>query len=568
MPIFDWGRSYSKNLFAQDIIAAAIVTAMLIPQSLAYAMLAGLPAEVGLYAAIVPLILYSLFGTSKGLSVGPVAVISLMTAAAIGRIAEPGTIGYLEAAIALAAMSGFILLVMGFFRFGFLANFLSHPVISGFITASGIIIALSQTKHLLGIPVDGHNLIEIGRSIATHITDTNIMTLAISILALIMLMFSKSKLEVLLLKANVPEDIAKIIARTGPVWTILITSLIVVIFGLDNMGVATVGQIPSVLPSLTLPSFDLEIWQQLFLSALLISVVGFVESVSVGQTLAAKRREAISPNQELIGLGVANIGSAFSGGFPVTGGFSRSVVNVDAGAKTPAAGIFAAIGMTLATLFLTPFLAILPEATLGATIVIAVLSLVNFSSLKNTWCYAKPDFLAITATILATLLVGVETGILAGVLLSIAALLYRTSQPHYAVVGQVPGTEHFRNVKRHKVMIDDQILNIRIDASLYFANARFLENCIYEKIAQQSAVTDVVLLCSSVNYIDVSALESLESINHQLENLGIRLHLSEVKGPVMDKLQRTSFLEDLSGQFFFTQYQAVQELNRENNLAN
>lgn len=562
VPILDWGRSYSKHLLLHDLIAAVIVTAMLIPQSLAYAMLAGLPAEVGLYASIVPLVLYSIFGTSKGLSVGPVAVVSLMTAAAVGRIAEPGTIGYLEAAITLAAMSGLMLLAMGFLKLGFMANFLSHPVISGFITASGIIIALSQTKHLLDISIEGHNLIEIGSSLSDQIGQANGVTIAISLLALFMLSFSRSKLKPLLLKARIRENLATLITRTGPVWAILVTSILVVMLDLDQMGVATLGQIPSSLPSLSIPNFDLEIWSQLTVSALLISIVGFVESVSVGQTLAAKRRESISPNQELIGLGAANIGSAMAGGFPVTGGFSRSVVNVDAGAETPAAGIFAAIGMTLATLFLTPYLAMLPKATLGATIVIAVLSLVNFGTLKQTWCYAKSDFIAITATILTTLLIGVEMGIVAGVVLSIGAFLYRTSQPHYAVVGQVPGTEHFRNVKRHKVMINEHLLSIRIDASLYFANARFLENCIYQKVAQQPEVTDVILVCSAVNYIDVSALASLESINHQLQSTGIRLHLSEVKGPVMDKLQRTSFIEELSGQFFLTQYQAVNKLTK------
>jgi len=561
LPILTWGRSYSKGILVNDLLAALIVTIMLIPQSLAYAMLAGLPPEIGLYASIVPLTLYAIFGSSKGLSVGPVAVVSLMTAAAVGRIAEPGTIGYLEAAIALAAMSGLMLLIMGLLKMGFMANFLSHPVISGFITASGIIIAFSQTKHILGVPVEGHNLIEISQSLFSQLDKANLATLGISLIALGLLIFSRSRLKSLLLKANLRESTAELIARTGPVWAILVTTLLVVLFDLDKLGVATLGSIPSGLPSLSLPSFSMELWSELAVSALLISIVGFVESVSVGQTLAAKRRESINPNQELVGLGAANVGSALAGGFPVTGGFSRSVVNVDAGAETQAAGIYTAIGMTLATLFLTPYLAMLPKATLGATIIVAVLSLVSFSTLKQTWCYAKADFIAISATILTTLTIGVEMGIVAGVVLSIAAFLYRTSQPHYAIVGQIPGTEHFRNIKRHKVITHVHLLSLRIDASLYFANARFLENCIYQEVAQQPDITDVILVCSAVNYIDTSALESLESINHQLASVGVRLHLSEVKGPVMDKLQRTCFIEELSGQFFMSQYQAVNTLN-------
>lgn len=567
VPILNWGRCYSKQLLVSDLLAALIVTIMLIPQSLAYAMLAGLPPEAGLYASIVPLTLYAIFGSSKGLSVGPVAVVSLMTAAAVGRIAEPGSIGYLEAAIALAALSGLMLLLMGFLKMGFMANFLSHPVISGFITASGIIIALSQTKHMLGLPVEGHNLVQIGQSLFSQLANTNLATFGISLVALGLLFFSRSRLKLMLLKANLSESTATLVARTGPVWAILATTLLVVIFDLDELGVATLGAIPSGLPSLSLPEFSLELWSELAVSALLISIVGFVESVSVGQTLAARRRESISPNQELIGLGAANLGSAVAGGFPVTGGFSRSVVNVDAGAETQAASIYTAIGITVATLFLTPYLAMLPKATLGATIIVAVLSLVDFSPLKQTWCYAKADFLAICATILTTLAVGVEMGIVAGVLLSIAAFLYRTSQPHYAVVGQVPDTEHFRNVKRHKVLLEDHILSMRIDASLYFANARFLENCIYQEVANRPEVTDVILLCSAVNYIDTSALESLESINQQLTEAGVRLHLSEVKGPVMDKLQRTCFIENLSGQFFMTQYQAVCALAENRNSA-
>jgi SulP family sulfate permease len=326
-------------------------------------------------------------------------------------------------------------------------------------------------------------------------------------------------------------------------------------------GVALVGDIPSGLPPLVMPSFDLDLWGTLAVSALLISVVGFVESVSVAQTLAAKKRQRIVPDQELIGLGTANIGAAFTGGFPVTGGFSRSVVNFDAGAATPAAGVFTAGGIALATLLLTPLLFFLPKATLAATIIVAVLSLVDLGALKRTWTYSKADFAAQAATIALTLGMGVEAGIVAGVALSIALHLYRTSTPHFAIIGQVPGTEHFRNVERHAVVTDPAIRAIRVDESLYFPNARFLEDAVYDAIASDTAIRHVVLNCVAVNFVDASALESLEAINERLAASDVTLHLSEVKGPVMDRLKRSHFLDELTGSVFLTHFDAMKALS-------
>jgi SulP family sulfate permease len=315
--------------------------------------------------------------------------------------------------------------------------------------------------------------------------------------------------------------------------------------------------VPQGLPPFTVPSFDLDIWFALAGSAALISIIGFVESVSVAQTLAAKKRQRIVPDQELVGLGASNIASAFSGGYPVTGGFARSVVNFDAGAETPAAGAFTAVGILLAALLLTPLIHFLPTATLAATIIVAVLSLVDLSILKKTWSYSKADFAAVLTTILLTLGVGVEAGVSAGVVLSIFLFLYKTSRPHIAEVGLVPGTQHFRNVLRHKVVTHPEVLTIRIDESLYFANARFLEDYVYDRVVPDRALRHVILMCSAVNEIDMSALESLEAINHRLQGLGISLHLSEVKGPVMDRLQRAHFLDELTGRVFLSQYDAM-----------
>ena len=557
LPILDWAGSYTRETATSDLVAAAIVTIMLIPQSLAYALLAGLPAEMGLYASILPLVAYAIFGTSRALAVGPVAVVSLMTAAAVGNLALQGTAEYAAAAVVLAFLSGLMLVLMGVFRLGFIANFLSHPVIAGFITASGILIAASQLRHVLGISGGGHTLVEIAESLWANIGATNPITLAIGGAAIVFLFWVRKGLKPLLIRAGLRPRLADILAKAGPVAAVAVTTLAVWGLGLDERGVAIVGSVPQGLPPFTLPSFDLDLWFALAGSAALISVIGFVESVSVAQTLAAKKRQRIVPDQELVGLGASNIASAFSGGYPVTGGFARSVVNFDAGAETPAAGAFTAVGILFAALLLTPLIHFLPIATLAATIIVAVLSLVDLSILKKTWSYSKADFAAVLTTILLTLGIGVEAGVSAGVVLSIFLFLYKTSRPHIAEVGLVPGTQHFRNVLRHKVVTHPEVLTIRIDESLYFANARFLEDYVYDRVVPDRALRHVILMCSAVNEIDMSALESLEAINHRLRGLGISLHLSEVKGPVMDRLQRAHFLDELTGRVFLSQYDAM-----------
>ena len=556
-PVLQWGRHYNRTALKSDITAAVIVTIMLIPQSLAYALIAGLPPEAGLYASITPIILYSMFGTSRALAVGPVAVISLMTATALANIVEQGTMGYATAALSLAALSGLMLLAMGLFRLGFIASFLSHPVISGFISASGLLIAASQMKHILGLDAQGHNLPELVLSLFEHIGKINVITFVIGISATAFLFWVRKGLQPLLKRVGFSTSASGFIAKAGPVGAVIATTLAVWGFGLDDIGVKIVGSVPQALPPFTLPSFDPALLNVLMLPAFLISIIGFVESISVAQTLAAKKRQRIDPNQELIGLGVANIGASLTGGFPVTGGFSRSVVNFDAGAETPAAGAFTAVGLAITALALTPLIYYLPKATLAATIIVAVLSLVDFSTLTQSWRYSKADFSAVAITILVTLSVGVEVGISAGVLLSLLLHLYKSTRPHIAEVGLVSGTQHFRNVLRHKVEINSSILSLRVDESLYFANARFLEDCIQSRVAKNSPIKHVVLLCSAINEIDFSALESLEAINSCLKEIGVVFHLSEVKGPVMDRLQRTHFLDEMTGKVFLTHFEAV-----------
>ena len=567
IPVLDWGRSYNSNALSNDLIAAVIVTIMLVPQSLAYALLAGLPPEAGIYASIVPIIFYAIFGTSRALAVGPVAVVSLMTAAAIGNVAETGTMGYAAAALTLAFLSGAMLLTMGVLRLGFVANFLSHPVIAGFITASGILIASSQIGHILGVKTEGHTLPDILGSLVHGLGSTNWITVAIGVPATDFLFWVRKGLKPLLRSKGVGPRLADVLTKAGPVAAVVVTTLAVWAFGLADKGVKIVGDVPQSLPPFTLPDFSPSLVMQLVIPALLISVIGFVESISVAQTLAAKKRQRIDPDQELIGLGAANLGAAFTGGYPVTGGFARSVVNFDAGAETPAAGAFTAVGLAIAAVALTPLVFFLPKATLAATIIVAVLSLVDFSILKRSWIYSKDDFIAVAATILLTLALGVETGVSAGVLLSLILHIYKTTRPHIAEVGLVEGSEHFRNILHHSVQTEPSLLSIRVDQSLYFANARFLEDFIYKRVMGHSEIKNVVLMFPAVNEVDLSALESLEAINSRLKDTGIRLHMSEVKGPVMDRLKRSYLLEELSGEVFLSQYDAWRNLTKKDAAA-
>jgi SulP family sulfate permease len=559
-PILDWGRHYERSTLASDLLAAAIVTLMLVPQSLAYASLAGLPPHVGLYASIAPLLLYAILGTSRVLAVGPVAVVSLMTAAAIGEHAQAGSPQYWAVAITLAFLSGAMLLIMGLLRLGFLASFLSHPVISGFITASALLIAAGQLKVILGVKVEGHNFVELAWGLAQQWSHVHALTAALGLTMVAFLFWARLRLKPLLLSWGLRARLADVLTKAAPVGAIAFAAVLTWFFQWSQSGVKIVGTVPQGLPPLTWPVWDFALWRELAMPALLISVVGFVESVSVGQTLAAKRRQRIEPDRELVALGASNLGAAFTGGFPVTGGFARSVVNFDAGAQTPAAGVFTAVGILLTVLLLTPALYFVPQATLAATIVVAVLSLVDLGVFKRTWLYSKADFAAVLTTVVVTLGVGVEAGLVAGVLVSLLLFLLKTSRPHIAEVGLVSGTEHFRNVLRHQVRVDPRLLSLRVDESLYFANARALEDRINQEVAKRPKLQHVVLQCSAINDVDASALESLEAIDHRLKDARILLHLSEVKGPVMDRLKSSQFLSDLGGRVFLTHYQAVQQL--------
>ncbi|MCS6986150.1 MAG: sulfate permease [Sphingomonadaceae bacterium] len=561
LPGLDWVRGYTAATLANDLLAAAVVTVMLVPQSLAYAMLAGLPPQVGLYASIAPLVAYALMGTSRTLAVGPVAVLSLMTATAATSVAAPGTPAYREAALVLALLSGAILLAMGLLRLGFLASLLSHPVVSAFVSASAVLIALSQLRHLLGLPAGGREEAwAMARHVATHLEQTNPATLAVGGLALVVLAFARTRAAPLLCRLGLKDRAADMLARATPAITVAFAILAVEAFDLRAQGVATVGFIPAGLPPLTWPSRAADMVEHLLLPAFLMALVGFVESVSVAQTLAARRRQVVVPDRELLALGAANLAAGVTGGYPVTGGFARSVVNFDAGAETPAAGAFAALGILVATLLLTPALAPLPHAVLAATIVVAVVALVDLEVPRRLWAWSKADFAAWAATAAATLAVGVEAGVVAGVVVTLVVTLARAARPHVAIVGQVPGTQHYRNIHRHAVVTNPEILSLRIDESLTHLNARVIEDLVLQEVAARPQLRHVILMASGINAIDATGLEMLETLNRRLGEARVRLHLSEVKGPVMDRLQKTEFLQHLSGEVFMSQHEAVTTL--------
>lgn len=551
-----WAPKYNREWLVADSVAAVVVTIMLIPQSLAYAMIAGLPPEVGLYASMAPLLAYAVFGSSRALAVGPVAVASLMSAAAAGEFAQGNVEVFYQASIVLALIGGAFLFLLGVLKAGFVANMLSHPVVTGFVSASALLIAAGQVGHLLGVKAKGHTFLETVNELDANLHLSHIPTVLLSIACLAWLWWVRKNGKRVLNKLGIKGLLADVMTKAAPVVAIVVSISVVKLF--PGAGIKVVGDIPTNLPGLMFPSVGLEAWAQLALPAILIALVGFVETVSVGHALAAKRKQKIDPDNELLGLGAANLASGAFGGFSVTGGFSRSVVNFDAGAQTPLAGVFTAGGILLATLFLTPFLADLPKATLAATIVVAVLGLVDLKAPSHLWWYSSKDFLAYFITGVLVLTVGVEAGILAGVAFSIMALLAAISQPHWAVVGKVPGTEHFRNELRHEVEMTPGVVSVRVDESLYFPNARWLEELLLKIVNERKGTHSVILQCSAINHIDASAVEALEVADENLQAMGVTLYLSEVKGPVMDQLKYSPWIEHIGGRIGLTHLGTVQ----------
>ena len=563
LPFLDWLVHYKREHLSGDVIAGVIVAVMLVPQGMAYALLAGLPPQVGLYASILPLVIYGLLGTSGALAVGPVAMVSLLVASGIGALEPASTAEYVQLAITLAFMVGVIQLVMGLFRVGFLVNFLSHPVLSGFTSAAALVIGFSQLKHILGfdIPRTEH-FHEIIVHAVEHIGQTNGTALLLSVVGIVVLLYFKLGLGDQLIRLGLPESIAVPLTKVGPLLIVVAGTLVVALFGLnESANIAIVGDVPAGLPPFSTPLVDLESIQALLHIALTIGVVGYMESISVAKALASKRRRKVDANQELIALGAANLGSTFSGGYPVTGGFSRSMVNFTAGANTGLASIITA-GLVLVTVvFLTPLFYALPNAVLAAIIVVAVASLVDVEAFIHAWRYDRLEAISLLVTFVAVLELGIEIGIVIGVAVSLGLYLWRTSRPHVAVLGRIADSEEYRNVLRHETQTYPNILALRIDESLYFPNAQYLEDVVLGHAADHPQVEHFVLVCSAVNFIDTSALDVLEELHHHLGDSDIDFYMAEVKGPVMDRLRDIGFVQTLGeDHFFFTTHDAYETL--------
>ncbi len=558
IPILDWLPRYKRSQLSGDLLAGIIVAVVLIPQSMAYAMIAGLPPQVGLYASLLPLLLYSLLGSSRTMAVGPVGLMSLMTGSLLTEMGITDINQLLSLSVLLALLSGLTLLFMRLLRLGSIINFLSHPVISGFTSAAAILIMFSQLKHLLGIEIPSAlGLTEKIAFTLSNMSQVNTVTLVIGLLSLILLILIRGRLT-----GRFNTITGGVLGKSAPLIVVIMGTLLASVFQLgEDYQVAIVGYIPAGLPELKMPHFNPELWQQILPGAVLIAVVGFLESISVAKALASRKREKVDANQELLALGAANIGSAFSGGYPVAGGLGRSMVNFSSGANTPLAGIFTALLIALALTSLTPYLYHLPRAVLSAIIIVAISALIDLKTFKKAWRYDRADAVALLCTFFAVLLVGIELGIVLGAVISISLYLHRSSQPHIAVVGRIAGSEHFRNIDRHDVETHPHILAVRIDENLYFANTNYLEDKVMGMVVDSPQVKQLILICSAINFIDSSALDSLEVIIDRLKNAGVTVHFAEVKGPVMDKLKQSNFLSHLGeGQIFLSTHDAFNAL--------
>lgn len=554
-PVSEKLERYRREDFGSDLVAGIITAILLIPQAMAYSQLAGLPPQVGLYASMLPPVLYAVFGSSRSLAVGPVAVASLMLANVLGSLWAAGSAEYLAGAILVSFIVGLLLTAMGLARLGVIANFLSHPVLSGFTNAAALIIVLSQLQKLLGLP---HSLDLTGR----WISDINAPAFLLGGGAVAVLLFTTRFGASSLQRLGISERASTLAIRLVPLLLVVFATVGAWAMDLEQIAaVDVVGDIPRGLPSLTVPTFDPELWLRVFGASVAIALVSFVESLSVAKVLAARKRQKVNANRELVGLGMANLGAAFTGASPVCGGFSRSVVNFEAGARTRFAGVITAALIAISALFLTPLLYHLPETVLAAIVIVSAMSLLDLHSLKLSWRYNKADATALLVTFAAVLTAGMEAGIAAGVTLSLLLYLWRTSRPHAAIVGRVGDTEHFRNVERHAVTTYPGILAIRVDESLYFASTQALEARTLNEVAEAPDVKHVLLVCNAINYIDTSALETLENLIDELNDADVTLHLSEIKGPVLDRLKRSDFLERLApGQVFLSTHQAIEYL--------
>ena len=541
-PIFEWFPKLSKKSVQNDLIAGLTVGVMLVPQGMAYALLAGLPPVFGLYAALVPQIIYAMMGTSRQLSVGPVAMDSLLVASGLAALNLSGIDEYLSMAIFLAFFMGLIQIILGLLRMGFLVNFLSKPVISGFTSAAAIIIGLSQLKYLLGISFESSNKIHlIIFEVFEKVSQIHFITLLIGLTGIILLVFIKK------LNPSIPGALIVVVA----------SSFLIKYFG-DELGVSIVGLVPEGLPSFRFPEIEISNISKILPLALTLSLIAFMEAISVAKAIEEKKDYSIKPNQELIALGTSNIIGSLFQSYPTTGGFSRTAVNDQAGAKTGLASIISALVVGLTLLFLTPLFYYLPNTILASIIMVAVFNLIDFKTPRKLLKSSKSEFYVLLFTFFITLFIGIKEGIILGVLISLLLLVYRSTQPHVAVLGKIRGTNYFKDVDRFNDEIEtyENLLLVRFDEQIYFGNCQFFKEQLFERIDQKKGKLNVVILSSGgINYIDSSGMKILNEIISILKSKNIRFYMAGAIGPVMDSLFQSGVAKAIGGHHFFANTQ-------------
>jgi len=541
-PIFEWFPKLSKKSVQNDLIAGLTVGVMLVPQGMAYALLAGLPPVFGLYAALVPQIIYAMMGTSRQLSVGPVAMDSLLVASGLAALDLSGIDEYLSMAIFLAFFMGLIQIILGLLRMGFLVNFLSKPVISGFTSAAAIIIGLSQLKYLFGISFESSNKIHlIIFEVFEKVSQIHFITLLIGLTGIILLVFIKK------LNPSIPGALIVVIA----------SSFLIKYFG-DELGVSIVGLVPEGLPSFRFPEIEISNISKILPLALTLSLIAFMEAISVAKAIEEKKDYSIKPNQELIALGTSNIIGSLFQSYPTTGGFSRTAVNDQAGAKTGLASIISALVVGLTLLFLTPLFYYLPNTILASIIMVAVFNLIDFKTPRKLLKSSKSEFYVLLFTFFITLFIGIKEGIILGVLISLLLLVYRSTQPHVAVLGKIRGTNYFKDVDRFNDEIEtyENLLLVRFDEQIYFGNCQFFKEQLFERIDQKKGKLNVVILSSGgINYIDSSGMKILNEIISILKSKNIRFYMAGAIGPVMDSLFKSGVAKAIGGHHFFANTQ-------------
>ena len=547
-----WVGNYPRHLLAEDVTAGIIVAVLALPQSLAYALLAGLPPQVGLYVSILPAIAYAWVGSSMVQAVGPVAITAIMTFSVLQPLAVPGSALYIQMAACLALMSGVLLCASSFLRLGFLSQLLSRPVIQGFVSGSALLIILSQCRHLLGLNTSSSDLPALATALLALFSSGLHPAALIGLTSLAVLAFARSLLPQLLARIHLPGTSATFVVRLMPLAVVAAATAAVITFDLEKKGVAVVGQISAGLPDFHWFIPDPSLLSQLAVPAALMALIGMVQNIAMAQALAIKRRERVDANGELLGLGAANMVAAVYGGMPVGGGLSRSALNVAAGAQSPLATIVSASAMAAIVAGLASSFSRLPLAVLAASIIVAAFSMIDLRSLRDAWAYDRADALAWLATAGGVVFLGLERGIELGILLSLATLLVHASTPHIARLGRIAGSEHFRNSDRHEVETIPGVVFLRIDESLFFGNLNAVEARLSSELEEMPAIHDMVLVMSAVNRVDTTAMEMLCDANRTLGERGIKLHLAEVKGPVEDRLSRSRLWPCLTGKVFLS----------------